>query len=245
MEDSNFSRRRSHGYQKAMRGNPEGDSYAQRQKFRVPAQQRNNSNVSTDSGVSSLKRRKQTHYDDYRVPEKKKHRRTYSDSDLSTLDTTDTPDSLSQISAIAPVSELSLAQTTFSQIKPHKFNPDTTWENAVSHARGEPDGAEKSFHKKKSKTSMKDMLAPVPEDASLHSSHSGVSTSSHSGVSGHSGASGHSQKEQENIPDIANAPNTVERKKSIKVSIRLVPGWSFCGSVFSFVCSVFNELPCL
>jgi hypothetical protein len=32
---------------------------------------------------------------------------------------------------------------------------DTTWENAVSHARGEPDGAEKSFHKKKSKVSVK------------------------------------------------------------------------------------------
>ena len=212
MEDSNFSRRRSHGHQKAMRGNPEGDSlYSHRQKFRAPASaRRSNNNVSTDSGVSSMKRRKQNHHDDYRIPEKKKHRRTYSDSDLSTLDMTDTPDSLSQISAIAPVSELSIA-TTFSQIKPHKFKPDTTWENAVSHARGEPDGAEKSFHKKKSKVSMQEMLAPVPEDASLHSSHSGGNASSHSR------ASAHSQKEQENIPDIANAPNTVERKKSIKV----------------------------
>ena len=187
-----------------MRGNPEGDSYAQKHQFRVPAPPRNSINESSDSGVSSMKRRKGTRYDDYLVPEKrKKHRRTYSDSDLSTLDTTDTPESLSQISAIAPVSELSMDQTTFSQIKPSKFNPDTTWENAVSHARGEPDGAEKSFHKKRSKTSVKGELAPVPEDASLHMSKGEVS--------------GRSVHEQENIPEIANAPNTVERKTSIKV----------------------------
>ena len=204
MEDSHFSRRRSHGNYKAMRGNPEGDSYAHKQKFRVPAQPRGQNNISSDSGVSSMKRRKQTRYDDYHGPEKKKkHRRTYSDSDLSTLDTTDTPDSLSQISAIAPVSELSIDQVTFSRIKPAKFHPDTTWENAVSHARGEPDGAEKSFHKKKSKTSVKEVLAPVPEDASLHSSSSG--------------AGSRNVSEQENIPDVANPPNTVERKKSIKV----------------------------
>lgn len=205
METAKFSRRRSHGYQRPMRGNPEGDSYDHKQKFRVPAPPRNVNNVSSDSGVSSIKRRNPSRYDEYQGPEKKKkHRRTYSDSDLSTLDTTDTPESLSQISAIAPVSDFSIDQITFSQIKPSKFNPDTTWENAVSHARGEPDGAEKSFHKKKSKTSMKEVLAPVPEDASLHNSKSGPSS--------------HSIHEQENKPLVANAPpNTVERKKSIKV----------------------------
>ena len=205
MEDSHFSRRRSHSHHhKPRRGNPEGDSYVQKHQFRVPAPPRNSIDVSSDSGVSSMKRRKGTRYDDYQVPDKrKKHRRTYSDSDLSTLDTTDTPESLSQISAIAPVSELSIDQHTFSQIKPSKFNPDTTWENAVSHARGEPDGAEKSFHKKRSKASMKGDLAPVPEDASLHMSKGE--------------ASGGSVHEQENLPEMANAPNVVERKRSIKV----------------------------
>lgn len=73
---------------------------------------------------------------------------------MSALDMTDTPDSLSQISAIAPVSDISNIQPSFVRSK-HSKVADTTWENAVSHARGEPDGAERSFHKKKSRTNMK------------------------------------------------------------------------------------------
>jgi len=67
---------------------------------------------------------------------------------------TDTPESLSQISAIAPVSDISNIQPSFVKTK-SRMMADTTWENAVSQARGEPDGAEKSFHKKRSKVSLK------------------------------------------------------------------------------------------
>jgi len=77
------------------------------------------------------------------------------ESEISALDITDTPESLSQISAIAPVSDISNFQPSFVKSKSTKMAADTTWENAVSCARGEPDGAEKSFNRKKSKASMK------------------------------------------------------------------------------------------
>lgn len=101
-------------------------------------------------------------YDNYHSTNRKGHYgQSYLESEVSTLDITDTPESLSQISAIAPVSDISNIQPSFVRSRHSKIAADTTWENAVSHARGEPDGAEKSFHRKKSKASVKVLVQNV------------------------------------------------------------------------------------
>ncbi|XP_060575249.1 pumilio homolog 3-like [Ruditapes philippinarum] len=206
MEVSRRQQRRSNFSHQAARGNPEGDSIIKKQRYKVGGPQADY-DTTADYGMSPVKRRKQHGYENYHSTNKKGHYgQSYLESEVSTLDITDTPDSLSQISAIAPVSDISNIQPSFARSRHSKMAADTTWENAVSHARGEPDGAEKSFHKKKSKVSIKEQLETVPEEDSVHSK----------GSSG-----GGSMRQVEGSPGIQKPPPTaVERKKSVKGQLR-------------------------
>ncbi|XP_052775179.1 pumilio homolog 3-like [Mya arenaria] len=201
MEVSRKQRHRP-SFHSGIRGNPEGDSIVQKKKYAVNGP---NSDMAADYGISPVKRRKQQGYNEYQ-PHTSYRRgfqappQSFAESEISALDMTDTPESLSQISAIAPVSDISNIQPSFVKMK-SRILADTSWENAVSHARGEPDGAEKSFNKKRSKISLKQELETVPEDASLNSRGSGSSK--------------HDTSHNTNKP-----LTVVERKKSVKGQLR-------------------------
>ncbi|XP_048763203.2 pumilio homolog 3-like isoform X2 [Ostrea edulis] len=212
MEDSSFeeeptrtrrrpprSKSRKHT---GIRGNPEGDSLYHKQQNKIVAPP-NTDNDDSFEVQSPRKRKKNVEQDATEVMEKrhmmKKKKSMYSDTDLSSLDVTDTPDTLSQISAIAPVSDMSM-MTTF---RNPRGRHDMTWEKAVQKARGQPDGAERSFNRKKSS---KVMIQNRPE----------VIREVAEGVE--------SDKSVENIPAVANVPEEkpqpLERRKSIKVKIK-------------------------
>lgn len=206
MEVSKRHHRRSNQSHQAVRGNPEGDSIIKKQKYKVGGIQGGDYDITADDGLSPVKRRKQHGHENYHSTNRKGHYgQSYLDSEVSALDITDTPESLSQISAIAPVSDISNIQPSFVRSRHSKLAADTTWENAVSHARGEPDGAEKSFHRKKSKASVKEQLETVPEEESLHSKGSSKSSLKHSNNSPN-------KPKQQLI--------AVERKKSVKGQLR-------------------------
>ncbi|XP_062611509.1 pumilio homolog 3-like [Saccostrea cucullata] len=212
MEDSSFEEeptrtkrrppRSKNRKQTSMRGNPEGDSLYHKPptKIRAPP---NTDNDDSFEAQSPRKRKKKVEQDNIEVIEKKhmvkKKKSMYSDTDLSSLDVTDTPDTLSQISAIAPVSDVSM-MTTF---RNPRGRHDMTWEKAVQKARGQPDGAERSFNRKKSS---KLVLQNRPE----------VIREVAEGVE--------SDKSVENIPAVANIPEEepqpLERRKSMKVKIK-------------------------
>ena len=211
MEDSSFeeaSRERKkpprHKKQKGARGNPEGDSLLQKDTVKLKAPP-NSDNDSSFEVTSPRKRKKNKAEQDNLVYIEQRHlakksKSMYSDTDLSSLDVTDTPDTLSQISAIAPVSDVSM-MTTFSRMRNPKGRHDVTWERAVQKARGQPDGAEKSFSRKKSsKVMMRSQIEVIREVAE----------------------GGESDKSTENIPPASNRsespePEKLERRKSIKV----------------------------
>ncbi|KAL4236270.1 hypothetical protein ACF0H5_004657 [Mactra antiquata] len=203
MEVSRRNNRRS--YQHNVRGNPEGDSIIRKQKYQVSDAGREYDDTA-DYGMSPVKKRKQHRFENYHSTNRKGQYQgnTYLESDMSALDMTDTPESLSQISAIAPVSDISNFQPSFARSKYSKVSADTTWENAVSHARGEPDGAERSFHKKRSKANV--MLEPVPEEDSIHSKGSSTNSMKQTNPSP-------KVKQQEDKPPI-------ERRKSVKGQLR-------------------------
>jgi hypothetical protein len=210
MEDSSFeeeqarTRRRPprsrSRKQTGPRGNPEGDSLYHKQQNKLVAPP-NTDNDDSFEVQSPRKRKPNVQQDAMEVIEKrhmmKKKKSMYSDTDLSSLDATDTPDTLSQISAIAPVSDMSTMMTTF---RHPRGRHDMTWEKAVQKARGQPDGAERSFNRKKSS---KVMIQSRPE----------VIKEVAEGVE--------SDKSVENIPAVANIaeekPQPLERRKSIKV----------------------------
>lgn len=150
--------------QKGSRGNPEGDSKLGR--IRAPP----NSDNDSSFDIASPSKRRKTHINHDQLESvkrkpTKRHLQMYSDTDLSSLDQTDTPDTLSQISSIMPVSDVSM-QTTFSRMRKPKGRADVTLERAVQKARGQPDGAERSFHQKKaSKTTLPTRLSTVREAA--------------------------------------------------------------------------------
>ena len=135
-----------------MRYNPEGNSLMSNRKKKL-------SLPPTDT-VDTLRKKKQTcdNFDDFeeKYLARKSKALNRSLESNSSLDTT-TPDTLSQISSIAPYSDITM-HTTLNLFKKPKLKPsDETWENAVSKARGEPDGAEKSFQAKKlSRTTIKE-----------------------------------------------------------------------------------------
>ncbi|KAH3695515.1 hypothetical protein DPMN_082975 [Dreissena polymorpha] len=197
------SRRHKHHFGNPnMRGNPEGDSIVMKKTMKNNIPQ--DFDASADYGASPSKRRKQHSYNDFHPSGYRKEFRapvpSFAESELSALDITDTPESLSQISAIAPVSDISNTQPSF--MKKSRVLADTTWENAVSHARGEPDGAEKSF--KRSKVSIRERLETVPED-----------------VSDNSKGSSSSGKRRPDTSTNTNKPLTVvERNKSVKSHFR-------------------------
>lgn len=152
-------RRRMHTNlkQHSYRGNPEGDSISHKDHFKLSAPPNSENESSFDSGVSTLRRKKKrrptTHHLEP-IEERyfaQRNKRTFSDSDITGLDYTDTPDTLSQISSICPVSDSSM-QTTFSRMRKPKKHADATFESAVRKARGQPDGAERSFHASKKAT---------------------------------------------------------------------------------------------
>lgn len=208
MEDSSFEEEPSRTRRRpprsknkkhtSMRGNPEGDSLYQKQPTKITAPPNTDNEDSFE--VHSPKKRMKKMERDVQVVERrtmKKKKSMYSDTDLSSLDVTDTPDTLSQISAIAPVSDVSM-MTTF---RNPRGRHDMTWEKAVQKARGQPDGAERSFSRKKSSKVV--MTYNRPE----------VIREVAEGVE--------SDKSVENIPAVANAaeeePQPLERRKSIKV----------------------------
>lgn len=208
MEDSSFEEEPSRTRRRpprsknkkhtSMRGNPEGDSLYQKQPTKITAPPNTDNEDSFE--VHSPKKRMKKMERDVQVVEKKivkKKKSMYSDTDLSSLDVTDTPDTLSQISAIAPVSDVSM-MTTF---RNPRGRHDMTWEKAVQKARGQPDGAERSFSRKKSSKVV--MMYNRPE----------VIREVAEGVE--------SDKSVENIPAVANVaeeePQPLERRKSIKV----------------------------
>lgn len=157
------------GKQKSIRGNPEGDSIMGKEKGKIRAPPNSDNDSSFDVVSPSKKRKTHINPDPLenipRKPMTKRHLQMYSDTDLSSLDQTDTPDTLSQISSIMPVSDVSM-QTTFSRMRKPKGRADVTLERAVQKARGQPDGAERSFHQKKiSKTTLPTRLSTVREAA--------------------------------------------------------------------------------
>ncbi|XP_041360109.1 pumilio homolog 3-like [Gigantopelta aegis] len=129
---------------RSMRSNPEGNSLMSNKKKKL--------SLPPADTMDTLRKKKQTYdnFDDFEgkyLAQKSKALNRSLESN-SSLDTT-TPDTLSQISSIAPYSDVTM-HTTLNHFKKAKAKPsDETWENAVSKARGEPDGAEKSFHAKK------------------------------------------------------------------------------------------------
>ncbi|XP_052095978.1 pumilio homolog 3-like [Mytilus californianus] len=156
------------GKQKGIRGNPEGDSIMGKDKGKLRAPP-NSDNDSSFDVISPSKKRK-THInpdplENVQRKPTKRHLQMYSDTDLSSLDQTDTPDTLSQISSIMPCSDVSM-QTTFSRMRKPRGRADITLEKAVQKARGQPDGAERSFHQKKaSKSILQPRLSTVREAA--------------------------------------------------------------------------------
>lgn len=225
MEDSSFeedttrTRRRpprsKNKKHTSMRGNPEGDSLYQKQPTKIVAPP-NTDNEDSFEVHSPRKRAKKVERDAELVDKRqmvRKKKSMYSDTDLSSLDVTDTPDTLSQISAIAPVSDVSM-MTTF---RNPRGRHDMTWEKAVQKARGQPDGAERSFSRKKSS---KVMMFNRPE----------VIREVAEGVE--------SDKSVENIPAVANIPEEepqpLERRKSIKVSCSLLKSLVLCVNLFFF-----------
>ncbi|KAK3091659.1 hypothetical protein FSP39_021613 [Pinctada imbricata] len=213
MEDSSFEesaprerRKPPRSKKKDTRGNPEGDSVLQKDTVKLKAPP-NSDNDSSFEVTSPRKRKKNKNERDNLVYIEQKHmakksKSMYSDTDLSSLDVTDTPDTLSQISAIAPVSDASM-MTTFSRMRNPKGRHDVTWERAVQKARGQPDGAERSFSRKKSsKVSMRSQIEVIREVAE----------------------GGESDKSTENVPPTGNTDESpepkLERRKSIKVKIQ-------------------------
>ncbi|KAL3869283.1 hypothetical protein ACJMK2_041986 [Sinanodonta woodiana] len=185
------TRKRTHvKHHKSMRGDPEGDSvlHSKQHKFVVPAPPNSENDTSIEKGISPKKRSRKAH-EHYISVIKPKHK-YLNDTDMSMGERSDTPDTLSQISAIAPVDDTQ--DPTYEQIKEPKGRMDTTWEQAVEHARGQPDGAEKSFHKKKlSKASLKVKLPEVSPE-----------------------------KEEEKAPVAVNNDGKLERRKSLKMQFK-------------------------
>ncbi|XP_071118685.1 pumilio homolog 3-like [Haliotis cracherodii] len=180
---------------RSMRGNPEGNSIIFKDKVKLSTAHPS----LDDSGLSTLRKRKkkQTEEDIYaEIEEKHMMRRSqsanFSNASSSSLEEM-TPDTLSQISSIMAVPDVTINSTLSRFKKPRTGRGDVTWESAVNHARGAPDGAERSFHAKKiSKVSI---IEEVPSPA--------VKTDSPT---------------KENKPIKPEKP--VERKKSIKVQLK-------------------------
>ncbi|KAK3606156.1 hypothetical protein CHS0354_010789 [Potamilus streckersoni] len=189
------SRKRTHlsKQHKSMRGDPEGDSVIQskQHKFAVPAPPNGENEMALDKGISPRKRRRKVHEHYISVIKPRKHKYV-NDSDMSIGERSDTPDTLSQISAIAPVDDT--LDPVYEQIKAPKKQVDTTWEQAVEHARGQPDGAEKSYLKKKfSKVSLK-VKSPKVKNSS--------------------------ENDQEIVPVAVNNDGKLERRKSLKMQLK-------------------------
>lgn len=195
--------------QHSYRGNPEGDSVSHKDHFKLAPVPPNSENESSfDSGVSTLRRKKKrrptTHHLEP-IEERyfaQRNKRTFSDSDITGLDYTDTPDTLSQISSICPVSDSSM-QTTFSRMRKPKQRADATFESAVRRARGQPDGAEKSFHANK-KASVDALKVTKSSGTNTQEVHELSDVKEHKPLS-------------EKVEEVKTKP--VERKKSIKVKI--------------------------
>ncbi|XP_033737990.1 pumilio homolog 3-like [Pecten maximus] len=218
IEDSSFEeayapktkRRKMTSYNHSTRGNPEGNSILQEDqpKLTAPPNSDNDSLNSSFGTVSSPPKKRKMFRNQKQLAKatQKYHSKKdtmYSDTDLSTLDQTDTPDSLSMISAINPVSDMSM-QTTFSRMQRPMGRADVTMERAVQRARGQPDGAEKSFHRMASKG-----VQRYPTIEEVRESAEGVTDTSSNRSEGDSGTL---------MPPPA-ALQPMERRKSIRVKI--------------------------
>lgn len=231
MDDSSFEvsppitrkRRPARGRQRSMRGNPEGNSISQKDACKLTAPPNSDNDISDDapSPVKIRKTGRRPYNDDINQMERQylvqKSQKAYPNSELSLLDETDTPESLSQISEITTVTDASL-YTTFSRFKQPRGRADVTWEKAVQSARGQPDGAERSFHAKKlSKSSVRDVQVVQRRPVSVMEVAAEVI----------SDTSSQDQSDQTKTPE-----KPLQRRKSIKVckkNIRFM-GWE------KFVC---------
>lgn len=200
---------------KSMRGNPEGDSihYADVPKLTAPPNSDNDSELDSSFGTTSPPKKRKTFKSPAAMmqpPQKYNMRKpdpVYDDTDISALDQTDTPDSLSMISAIPDASMM----TTFNRGgRKQPANFDMTLEKAVQRARGQPDGAEKSFHKKASRQSFLKAM-PIYEE---------VREAAEGGASG-TDTSKTSQETSADSVKLMPPPSALpllQRKKSVKVN---------------------------
>ncbi|KAJ8306342.1 hypothetical protein KUTeg_016887 [Tegillarca granosa] len=219
MDDSSFEvsppitrkRRPARGRQRSMRGNPEGNSISQKDACKLTAPPNSDNDISDDapSPVKIRKTGRKLYSDEINQMERQylvqKSQKAYPNSELSLLDETDTPESLSQISEITTVTDASL-YTTFSRFRQPRGKADVTWEKAVQSARGQPDGAERSFHAKKlSKSSVRDVQVVQKRPVSVMEVAAEVI----------SDTSSQDQSDQTKTPE-----KPLQRRKSIKVKLK-------------------------